>query len=742
MAGENVAPVEGEDRVLAEVVSLFADARGGPGNFNGTGFQTLTMVRLALEWMQASVWAPAVAGLVCSEPRSLVGDGQVGFDIGLRDGTGPDDLVEVKLNPTPGEVTAVVACARVLAATGGRAATVRLESARRTASFTSLERLVAHRGEARDLEQFQALVAASGDAFEASLFRELGDDPWGVSALLVAPSWCGDEENKRRVVTTARSLSDNEVGLVDRLFRLFHDGAGTRMSFSLRELAEDLTATGLLVEPTRVDVSGIPSELLAAFVVLRECPLPVPADVLAAGLGLSVTELEGLLAEHVAGGYLAVDDGLYSSASKAAPIDVEHGAAAVVAVLAELSRRAQTQGAAYAAQVPNALALARVAARFDPEVAAFAFKGFDKAAKAWGDLNATYDLANVSNAALVQLLEGPQTAEDRKRFGYWRAQTWICGQGWVYQRVGRLDEAASFMRRAKELTDLYDDPENRAFALKCEGRLRRMQAEELDTADPQRLVLLGESEELLTQAFPAFEELLRTNSRFVEDRGECVSLLARTVAAVPDLPRARELAAQARELLVTEETSKAMADLEVLLAEIDAVSRPQDPAGVLADHQSRLEGLLATHSQPVGSIDRSRSEVSARVREVLARLHADAGDAATAERLLQEAAEQYVRLGYDIRHEQIRWRALLVSGRQLPDELVAVLRETKMADGARLRLVESYVERYGDFASAGRHGGDVQPLKLDGLVIESMVREAVAHHAAAATVWGEMPTSA
>jgi tetratricopeptide (TPR) repeat protein len=417
------------------------------------------------------------------------------------------------------------------------------------------------------------------------------------------------------------------------------------------------------------------------------------------------------------------------------------GAAALVAALGALSRHAQAVEAAYAEQVPNAVALARAVLPRDLPTVAFTFKAFDKAAKAWGDLTATHDLANLSSYALKQLLDGNLSEDDQRRYAAWRAQTFICGQGWVYQRVERLDDARNFMHRAKEITDQYDDAENRAYALKCEGRLLRMEAEELDEDDAHRRDLLTQSAELLRLARPAFEHLLLTNPRFVEDRGECVSLLARTVAAQHDLDQALQLAEEARGLLAPKPDSKAMADLLVLFAEIDLAIRPDGPATVLADHGDALRDLLARHAQKAnGRLDRSRSEVTARVREVLAVLHLAVGDREVGHGLLLEASEQYERLGYDGRRDRIRWRAQLVSGQQAPTELLAALEEARMPDGARIRVIERYVERYGGFPEVG--AVEATPPPLDAMIIDSMIRRAVAEQAAASPVWGEQPTSA
>ena len=116
------------------------------------------------------------------------------------------------------------------------------------------------------------------------------------------------------------------------------------------------------------------------------------------------------------------------------------------------------------------------------------------------------------------------------------------------------------MGRADDMVDRNGDAENAAFIRKCGGRLRRMLAEE--HADPEVAAsLIAESAELLAQAKSDFDELFKSNPRFYEDRGECLSLLARTLAASEDRSQCAGLLDQAADLLADRPRCKAYADM-------------------------------------------------------------------------------------------------------------------------------------------------------------------------------------
>ena len=98
----------------------------------------------------------------------------------------------------------------------------------------------------------------------------------------------------------------------------------------------------------------------------------------------------------------------------------------------------------------------------------------------------------------------------------------ICGISWVYQRTGRLSEAAAEAERSLALGRAINWDRNTAFCLKCLGRLKRMQSENLQDAK-QRIGLLAASAKVLREAILEFTKL-----NLEAEVGDCYSLLART----------------------------------------------------------------------------------------------------------------------------------------------------------------------------------------------------------------------
>lgn len=109
-------------------------------------------------------------------------------------------------------------------------------------------------------------------------------------------------------------------------------------------------------------------------------------------------------------------------------------------------------------QVSNAVALARACDRKHPKLASSVFPRLDKYLKDRGDKHLVLEAAELSIAAARGARD-----EDVARN---EAKTLICGRSWVFQRIGRLDEAEVAGSKSLELGESIPWPRNTAYCQK------------------------------------------------------------------------------------------------------------------------------------------------------------------------------------------------------------------------------------------------------------------------------------
>lgn len=733
--------------------SAIADRRGGPANFSGVAYQVKVQVHFTLQWIAEHRNDPSVTTHIRCEPRILVDEGQFGYDIGLTGAASRhDNYYEVKRNPSAAEVEDFVArLNQVPEAPGGSCFGLVVES--ETSAAALYQRLVRLAGEAVDEEELRTNVAGIGDEALNVLLEKVGDNPHVALKRALPPTLLPDGLLTAAVVTLANTVASRGQAdaLVARLTQRFIDGAQTRQAFSMEQLVSDLVADGLLAAACATVVpaaDGARGEVEAVLVVLETSPVPVPVQVLALALGKTIDEVNILLADLVAVDAVArIENGYNRVAPNGQLTAIEFGLDLMIGVLKVITEIANAEKARAAYLTPIAHALTKRCGNTAPEVVANVFCAFDKASKAWGDLWVTFELADVSTNALVRMFGDGLAGDEEKRWGAVRAQTYICGQSWVYQRVDELDEALRYMEKADTISKTYHDDENHAFALKCRGRLLRMQAEKLPAGLGQRQDLLDESARLLESAYDAFDELIRTGRRMaLEDRGECIALLARTYATMPDLDLADLEVERAKGLLVTVAEGKASADVTILEAELFLLRAQQDGIELdpmtWAEHVDKLEKLLSRNAGSVEEpLDRPASEIAARAHLVLGQLHERANTAEghdTARGHYESAAGLYERLRYLAQEKSALWRAMLVSGHAVPQGLVHALDAVEAVDGARLLALRQHLDRTPSTTSATegtiRLGAD--PPDGDAYW-QGLAADAVARYTASAPSWTE-----
>ncbi len=421
--------------------------------------------------------------------------------------------------------------------------------------------------------------------------------------------------------------------------------------------------------------------------------------------------------------------------------------AALTALIAEANRSPLNR---VTAQTPNALALSRLAIDSHPEVVADVFAAFDKPGKAWGDLSTVHGLARLCSEAARRVADQPGASyEQVKRMAAVRARCNICGTGWVLQRVEELDEAARLMVEADELSAGGDDVKNRAFTLKCRGRLARLRAETLDVGRAERAQLLEESADLLQQAFPLFGALVADGDQgSAEDRGECLALLARTLATDGQWTEAEEQATEAHRLLDPLRDSKAYADLVVLEAEI-ALYRHRGAARdnaetrlVLESHLVGLGTLRAGHQagQPAGPQTRAASEVVARILLAEARIHAVLDQLEAARIAYRQTEDTYDVLTYTSAKCRTRWERAQLDAELLPPELVAELDKVGADEVTRVVALEQFLDQLEESADDGADPGVA--VERDAVFWTGLVAQAQRRARVTKPRWGEGRQSA
>lgn len=179
-----------------------AARRGGPANFQGTGYQVDVAVLEALRLVQSELLAPDSAASLSMEPRIVDSTGQAGFDLAIR----PRNVhFESKLSPNRRDVMDWL---QNLPDAHQREpdATFTLVHARGGAPVADLAeiRRVAH--EASDEKHFAELSAATLDDKQRGLLETLGDRCWHVARHVEVVSR-SEQEVRERASWMAEALS-------------------------------------------------------------------------------------------------------------------------------------------------------------------------------------------------------------------------------------------------------------------------------------------------------------------------------------------------------------------------------------------------------------------------------------------------------------------------------------------------------------------------------------------------------
>lgn len=629
-----------------------AGRRGGPGTYAGANYQTLVGVEESVHLLGALTVHPWHAASLSTEPRHQGTNGQVGYDIGLA---GSKRRLEVKRSPTRDDVRDFVRTVADDPNVGDGATTYEFVHARGSAAVSDLQRIVDLANEAPD-----------GPAFR-SRYTELTPEQRELGAPLGADGWATFRQIRacyrpvEQVKMTVEWITDRMYGegsaqaVRDRLAVRFAEAAERRTTLQIAELSDEIAQMG--GEPRLApvaDVTGLPAHVQAALAVLTAIDAPLPRTILASVLDVDepmLADLDGFVATAEVAGVPAV---LLSRPIGA--VSTSRGRSLLADVLRLLLGVAsdRSQRALAATQVRNIARLAELLLDDDPELVADAYRRAEKLFKTRGNLQLAFSAARVSLRASERPPSGRSDVTDEQLRA--RAQTLICGESWVLQRIGELDDAERVARASLELGEHLGWGRNTAFCLKCRGRLARMRAEQSDDAG-QAAALLTESEELLLEAVNAFA----TSPEFGPDHpevGDCRSLLARTLLVAGRRRDAWRELLQAQELLAGEAGQKDWADALILEAELSFHDGEDDAAVRRIDEA--LEAFPA-------SMDSDATEITARALALRGRVQISRDRTAAASDL-HRSADLYEELEDYRRADEQRWGAWTAAG-DVPTEL-------------------------------------------------------------------------
>jgi hypothetical protein len=435
--------------------------------------------------------------------------------------------------------------------------------------------------------------------------------------------------------------------LVDAVEARLERGFVIRESIAIAELEAYLDGRNLLRASSAIMPATDVGDLHPALFALQRCPVSLEAATLAAGLDVDDVGLRKLLADHIAASVvLEVGDGLFSPVPPQPLASSPRCEQVCSGVLKALLALPGARHGDRVRQAPNVVALAEVCLEHDPQLVAGAFRNYDKAVKASGNLTLVRRLARyaiTATEACGQLAVGPPNESD-KAILFLRAHARICGTSWVAQRTGEIDLAMTEMGQARIESEVAESLDNLAFIDKCTGRLKRLQAERfVEEGDPASAVdEFASSIVSLTTAYGRFEKLVVSGDypHLDEEPGECQALLARTYLSKQQLDQAEAANRLAHDLLdPLSRPRKAWGDACLVGAEITlARARSGDDivdvsAAKLVEQVERIGDVLSQFSPAGrdGAFDPGASEIIARANAATSvealRVHKQSGGA-------------------------------------------------------------------------------------------------------------------
>ena len=616
-------------------------AVGGPGTGAGLNFQVDFAILQALEAISQELADPLEDLQISMEPRVVTGDGNVTcWDVRLSH---PERVTEAKLKPKHVEI---------------REWLDRVEIGTQQDADLRFE-LFYGRGAGPLLSAIESLcrIAKEADG-NVGRFKDLLDlernsgieaalehlkTKLHVSLLRVRVTSIDPQRLERDIQFRMRLLvcEPDRPRLYDLLFTKFHKGIEQRATYHVRDLIKEANDAQIeFFPPPTFRPQHLAPVVSSAIYILQHCEIGLPAEVLAAGIGCTIPEIEDSLSKHVGTGGLTSDEGCWDVGPIRPLLTHGNGLRLIGKALDQLLGfiDANKESVLGWRQVPNAIALAKVCQSEDPELVSALFWRLDKLLKRTGNKRLVLEVATIS---LTAARRSPRTEAKTKG----EAVALICGRSWVFQRINRLADARTDGEKSLRLGQNIGWYRNTAFCLKCLGRLFRMEAEQIGQDEAKSMEFLDSSISYLNRAISTFPQVTELSDA---DRnaevGDCQSLLGRAYLVAGDLVKADAAAHEAIDRL-TDRTSKDYADLQILLGDLVYAKKDTAPAVNFYD-----EAISAA-----GTGDAERSEISARA-------WFQKGHATESKGSFDRAAEIWEKLEENEIADNARWRSMLLGG--------------------------------------------------------------------------------
>jgi tetratricopeptide (TPR) repeat protein len=649
-------------------------AKGGPSTGRGLNYQIDVAIEQTLDYIARALCAPHRIWEVRLEPRVSAVDGLTNWDIGFN----PDNtLTEVKLKPTNEDIQEWI---KRVANDG-------------LADPTREFHLVFSKGAGKHLDNLDRLiriaVEADGNETEfAAKSRAEGienDDPYlaalGTKAHELLRHMKMDQVPeyllKTNIAFRARQLAGESGGrrLSEYLFKKFHEALPDRRSFSIVELIEEVQRLGIQFQPpASVDTSDISSTATGALIIMQACKVGIPTRVVAEALGSSEADIEAELLELKDSHVVALDEGLWSMKPLPTIITSDRSQDILANALSSLLTFIDNTpvNANIRACVDNVIALSKKCRASHSTLVAHVFTRLDKRLKRLGNKQLVWFVANLSRQAARAVGQPDREVVEAE------ARALICGTSWAFQRLHKVEKARIDADEAYSLAQSVRLDRTLAFCMKCRGRLRRMEAEQL-TDGKEKELKLQESVLMLKEAVEKFSQLTEFGPTDPEV-GDCYSLLGRSYLRSGELRMTEESIRKAYALIV-DETSKDYIDLLILNGEFEVARGDRDGAATLYDRA--LE--VSTGSDPEVSEMRARAFFQRGLnRQAMGRKREAQADYQAAEKIWSSLQDEEFAA-------QAAWKKISIDGSISPRSLAVLSKETSNVK-VRVEATRMYTE--------------------------------------------------
>lgn len=683
-------------------------AVGGPGLEVGKSYERRYTLRLLLDLI-AKVQSTAVDNWTVSIEGRMPSSGDVTrWDLRIEPGSG---LTELKSNPSRQGILDWVARSARAETPLAPQKYIFVYSSNENARglLKTISRLVEIAREARDdfeFGQFCAQERLEGVDEVLTLCR--GNPHRLLSQMsleqVLDASLDGDIEFR------ARSLAGSKATqLTDRLTTIVLDAAKVRGNLSVRKLIGQLTEQGIPLH-TPVDTSSVSASRTTELVfILQNCEVGLPVTPLAEALRCSIHELESEISLLEQTDRVSRDGEIVRLSPGAAPVlsaPAEDLLARTLDALVDFLEAGPDVNT-LRTQSHNVVVLCAVCLRSYPKQVALVFPRLDKRIKRLGNKQLVLQIADASVEG-ARLLGPSRTAQ----YTAAEVRSLICGVAWVRQRVGDLQAAREAITFALNQAAKLHSPADRAFGVKCLGRLCRMEAERLPVG-ADRWGKLDQSEQWLKESILRFSELEQYGPDHPEV-GDAWSLLGRTYLVADRYLDATKAVRNAERLLF-DPKNKDYWDLQILLGDLAVRARNDREE---AEQYYRMVIDLDTAGDP------EKSEMLARALLRSGKNSIQRGLEGLARKRFERAFEIWTQLGEVRAAADAKWELTILD--KPPEEFLRAV-------GTRSNLVRVFAwERYREVRNRLPRG---VALRDHTVALGQIVREAESAAASADIRW-------